>query len=36
MEATIRGSTCLFLEASRKWCHCHAFSHVYGMIILVI
>jgi len=32
----IPGGTCLTLEASRKWHHCHAISHICGLITLVI
>ena len=36
MAYTICGHSCLVLEARRKWCHCHAISHAYGLITLVI
>jgi len=32
----IRGYSCLVLETSRKWCYCHAISHVCGLIMLVV
>jgi len=30
------GRTCLVLGASRKWHHCQAISHVYGLVMLVM
>jgi hypothetical protein len=32
----ICGHTYLLYEASRKWRRCHATSHMYGLITLVI
>ena len=36
MAYVIRGHPCLVLGASRKWLYCHAISHLYGLITLVI
>jgi len=32
----ICGRAFLMLEDSREWGHCHAISHVHGLIMLVI